>query len=156
VATRAQMPKLGSIEMPRCIHAEAKLRLVLMLVLFNGINISVSAQRAVDTQNSKVRPVAHKTISLSPVTVSVRTVVARSERAFFALRRSCPPKLKRERALLVLGKIDEVLAWEQRRESERDTKFVELGRYLCEVRAEHYWRLKKLKSFDEFLVRRFS
>ena len=66
-----------------------------------------------------------------------------------------PPKLNRERALFVLGKIDEILAWEQRKESERDTKFVELGRYLFEVRAGQYWRLEKLKSFDEFLERRF-
>ena len=66
-----------------------------------------------------------------------------------------PPKLNRERALFVLGKIDEILAWEQRKESERDTKFVELGRYLCEVRAGQYWRLEKLKSFDEFLERKF-
>src|SRR5262252_5135977 len=66
-----------------------------------------------------------------------------------------PPKLNRERALFVLTKIDEILAWEQRKESERDTKFVELGRYLCEVRAGQYWRLENLKSFDEFLERRF-
>jgi hypothetical protein len=44
---------------------------------------------------------------------------------------------------------------EQRKEAERDTRFVELGRYLCEVRAGQYWRLEKLKSFDEFLARRF-
>jgi len=55
----------------------------------------------------------------------------------------------------VLTKIDEILAWEQRKEAERDTRFVELGRYLCEVRAGQYWRLEKLKSFDEFLERRF-
>jgi hypothetical protein len=30
-----------------------------------------------------------------------------------------------------------------------------LGRYLCEVRAGQYWRLEKLKSFDEFLEKRF-
>ena len=66
-----------------------------------------------------------------------------------------PPKLNRERALFVLGKIAEILAWEQRKECERDTKFVELGRYLCEVRAGQYWRLEKLKSFDEFLERKF-
>ena len=57
--------------------------------------------------------------------------------------------------LFVLNKIDEILAWEQRKETERDTKFVELGRYLCEVRAGQYWRLEDLKSFDEFLERRF-
>ncbi|MGE5736779.1 MAG: hypothetical protein ACM34E_16925 [Acidobacteriota bacterium] len=64
-------------------------------------------------------------------------------------------KLDRRRALLVLTKIDEILAWEQRKEAERDSKFVELGRYLCEVRAGQYWRLENLKSFDEFLERRF-
>src|SRR5579864_8205387 len=66
-----------------------------------------------------------------------------------------PPKFNRRRALFVLTKIDEILAWEQQKETERDTKFVELGRYLCEVRAGQYWRLEKLKSFDEFLERRF-
>ena len=65
------------------------------------------------------------------------------------------PKLNRKRALFVLTKIDEILAWEKRNEAERDTKFVELGRYLCEVRAGQYWRLENLKSFDEFLERRF-
>ena len=55
----------------------------------------------------------------------------------------------------MLGKIDEILAWEQRKETERDTKFVELGRYLCEVRAGPYWTLESLKCFDEFLERRF-
>jgi hypothetical protein len=65
------------------------------------------------------------------------------------------PKLNRKRALFVLTKIDEILAWEQRNEAERDTRFVELGRYLCEVRAGQYWRLENLKSFDEFLERRF-
>ena len=65
------------------------------------------------------------------------------------------PKLNRKRALFVMAKIDEILAWEQRNEAERDTRFVELGRYLCEVRAGQYWRLEQLKSFDEFLERRF-
>ena len=66
-----------------------------------------------------------------------------------------PPKLNRKRALFVLTKIDEILAWERQKEAERDTRFVELGRYLCEVRAGQYWRLENLKSFDEFLERRF-
>ncbi len=66
-----------------------------------------------------------------------------------------PPKLNRRRAQVVLGKIDEILAWEARHENERDTRFVELGKYLCEVRAGQYWRLENLKSFDEFLERRF-
>ena len=65
------------------------------------------------------------------------------------------PKLNRRRALFVLTKIDEILGWERRNEAERDTRFVELGRYLCEVRAGQYWRLENLKSFDEFLERRF-
>ncbi len=65
------------------------------------------------------------------------------------------PKLNRRRALFVLTKIDEILVWEQRKEAERDTRFVELGRYLCEARAGQYWRLENLKSFDEFLERRF-
>ena len=56
----------------------------------------------------------------------------------------------------MLGKIDEILAWEQKKDTDRDTKFVELGRYLCEVREGQYWRLEKLKSFDEFLANRFS
>src|SRR5467141_3858223 len=65
------------------------------------------------------------------------------------------PKLNKKRALFVLTKIDEILAWERKSEAERDTRFVELGRYLCEVRAGQYWRLENLKSFDEFLARRF-
>ena len=65
------------------------------------------------------------------------------------------PKLNRRRAQFVLSKIDEILAWEERKNAERDTRFVELGRYLCEVRAGQYWRLENLNSFDEFLARRF-
>ena len=65
------------------------------------------------------------------------------------------PELDRKRALFVLTKIDEILAWEKRNEAERDTRFVELGRYLCEVRAGQYWRVEKLASFDDFLARRF-
>jgi len=66
-----------------------------------------------------------------------------------------PPKFNRRRALFVLGKIDEILAWERHKEAERDTRFVEMGRYLCEVRAGQYWRVDNVKSFDEFLERRF-
>jgi len=61
------------------------------------------------------------------------------------------PKLNRKRAMFVLSQIDEILAWEQRKETEKDTRFVELGRFLCEVRAGQYWRLETLKSFDDFL-----
>ena len=66
-----------------------------------------------------------------------------------------PPKLNPKRALFVLTQIDEILTWERRKEAEKETRFVELGRYLCEVRAGQYWRLENLKSFDEFLERRF-
>ena len=66
-----------------------------------------------------------------------------------------PPKLNRRRAIAVLSKIDEILAWEVRHENERDTRFVELGKHLCEVRAGQYWRLENLGSFDDFLERRF-
>jgi hypothetical protein len=66
-----------------------------------------------------------------------------------------PPKLNSRRAHFVLTKIDEILAWEKRSEADRDTRFVELGRYLCEVRAGQYWRVEGLASFDDFLERRF-
>jgi hypothetical protein len=38
-------------------------------------------------------------------------------------------------ALFVLTKIDEILAWKSQKEMERNTHFVELGRYLCEVQG---------------------
>src|SRR5271157_5722747 len=66
-----------------------------------------------------------------------------------------PPELNIKRAVFVLGKIDEILAWDKNRLHERDLRFVDLGRYLCEVRAGQYWRLDKLKSFDDFLEKRF-
>jgi hypothetical protein len=66
-----------------------------------------------------------------------------------------PPHLNLKRARFVLSRIDQILAWERDTDRERDTRFVELGRYLCEVRAGQYWRLEKLTSFDEFLERRF-
>jgi len=65
------------------------------------------------------------------------------------------PKLNRRRALFVLAKIDEILGWERAIDRERDTRFVDLGRYLCEIRSGQYWRLDNLKSFDEFLEKRF-
>ena len=66
-----------------------------------------------------------------------------------------PPRLQEERARQVLAKIDQILAWQRESDNERDTRFVELGRYLCEVRAGQYWRLERLKSFDDFLELRF-
>ncbi len=64
-------------------------------------------------------------------------------------------EFNRRRAVFVLGKIDEILTWEKTKEQEKDVRFVELGEYLCEVRAKQYWRLERLKSFDEFLEKRF-
>jgi hypothetical protein len=52
-----------------------------------------------------------------------------------------PKELNLKRAVFVLGKIDEILAWEKERGREQDLRFVDLGRYLCEVRAGQYWRL---------------
>jgi hypothetical protein len=70
-------------------------------------------------------------------------------------RTDVAPELNRRRAAFVLGKIDEILSWEKIKEQEKDARFVELGEYLCEVRSKQYWRLEKLKSFDEFLEKRF-
>jgi len=56
-------------------------------------------------------------------------------------RTAMSPELNLKRAVFVLGKIDEILAWEKARGQERDLRFVDLGRYLCEVRAGQYWRL---------------
>ena len=70
-------------------------------------------------------------------------------------RPAVSPELDRRRASFVLGRIDEILTWERAKDQERDVRFVELGEYLCEVRAKQYWRLEKLNSFDEFLEKRF-
>jgi hypothetical protein len=66
------------------------------------------------------------------------------------------PEINRRRAVFVLGRIDEILSWERSNEHEKDVRFVELGEYLCEVRAKQYWRLENLKSFEEFLEKRFA
>ena len=70
-------------------------------------------------------------------------------------RPSVAPELNTQRAAFVLGRIDAILIWEKTKEKERDMQFVELGEYLCEVRAKQYWKLEKLHSFDEFLEKRF-
>jgi hypothetical protein len=66
------------------------------------------------------------------------------------------PEINRRRAVFVLERIDEILSWEKTKEQEKDVRFVELGEYLCEVRAKQYWRVEKLKSFDEFLEKHFA
>jgi hypothetical protein len=48
------------------------------------------------------------------------------------------PRPNCQRALLIMEKIDEILSWEKTKEQERDVCFVELGQYLCEVRAGQY------------------
>jgi hypothetical protein len=65
------------------------------------------------------------------------------------------PEINLKRAVFVLGKIDEILAWDKEQARERDLRFVDLGRYLCEARSGQYWRLDKMKSFEDFLERRF-
>jgi hypothetical protein len=65
------------------------------------------------------------------------------------------PTVNRRRALFVLDKIDEILAWEKATERDKDVRFVDLGRYLCELRTGQYWRMENLTSFDEFLEKRF-
>ena len=65
------------------------------------------------------------------------------------------PESNRRRAVFVLGRIDEILSWEKTKEQGKDVRFVELGEYLCEVRAKQFWRLENLKSFDEFLEKHF-
>jgi hypothetical protein len=67
-----------------------------------------------------------------------------------------PPEIDHRRAVFVLGKINDILSWEKTKELEKDTRFVELGEYLCEVRAKQYWRVEHLKSFDEFLEKHFA
>jgi hypothetical protein len=65
------------------------------------------------------------------------------------------PEVDRRRALVVLQKIDEVLSWQHKTDDERDERFVELGKHLCEVRSGRYWKVENLCSFDEFLEKRF-
>jgi hypothetical protein len=65
------------------------------------------------------------------------------------------PAINRRRALVVLQKIDEVLSWQRKTDDERDKRFVELGKHLCEVRSGRYWKVENLASFDEFLEKRF-
>ena len=55
----------------------------------------------------------------------------------------------------MIGKIDQIIDWERGIDKDRETRFLDLGRYLCEVRAGLYWRLENLHSFDEFLEKRF-
>ena len=58
------------------------------------------------------------------------------------------------KAQLVLARIDEILRWEQRMDQQKDQRFAELGKHLCEVRNQGYWRLG-YKGFEAFLEAKF-
>jgi hypothetical protein len=62
--------------------------------------------------------------------------------------------MDKARAQSVLARIDEILRWEQRLDQQKDQKFAELGKHLCEVRDQRYWRLG-YKSFEDFLEAKF-
>ena len=62
--------------------------------------------------------------------------------------------MDKARAQQVLARIDEILRWEQRTDQQKDRKFAELGKHLCEVRKQGYWRLGH-KSFEAYLEEKF-
>jgi len=62
--------------------------------------------------------------------------------------------MDKARAQEVLDRIDELLRWEQKVEQQKDQKFAELGKHLCEVRDHGYWRLG-YKSYEAFLETKF-
>ena len=62
--------------------------------------------------------------------------------------------MDKARAQEVLKKIDEILRWEARVDEQKDQRFAELGKYLCEVRDKGYWRLG-YRSFEHFLEAKF-
>lgn len=65
------------------------------------------------------------------------------------------PRLNRKRAQELISRVDAILASEQRVSQQRETRFVELGQALCEIRSRQYWRVEELASFDEFLEKHF-
>jgi len=66
------------------------------------------------------------------------------------------PRLDRERARFVLQRIDAILAWEEEVSRQREIKYAELGRYLCEVRDREHWRLEPgCDSFEAYLQKKF-
>jgi hypothetical protein len=62
--------------------------------------------------------------------------------------------MDKARAQQVLARIDEILRWEQRVDQQKDQRFAELGKHLCEVRNQGYWRLG-YKSFEAYLGEKF-
>ena len=62
--------------------------------------------------------------------------------------------MDKAKAQIVLARIDEILRWEQRMDHQKDQRFAELGKHLCEVRNQGYWRLG-YKSFEAYLEAKF-
>jgi hypothetical protein len=62
--------------------------------------------------------------------------------------------MDKARAQQVLARIDEILCWEAKVDQQKDQKFAELGKHLCEVRNKGYWRLE-YKSFEDYLESKF-
>ena len=62
--------------------------------------------------------------------------------------------MDKARAQQVLARIDAILRWEQQTDQHKDQKFAELGKHLCEVRKQGYWRLGH-KSFEAYLEEKF-
>jgi len=62
--------------------------------------------------------------------------------------------MDKARAQQVLARIDAILRWEQRTDQQKDQKFAELGKHLCEVRKQGYWRLGH-QSFEAYLEEKF-
>ena len=62
--------------------------------------------------------------------------------------------MDKARAQQVLARIDAILRWEQKTDQHKDQKFAELGKHLCEVRKQGYWRLG-YKSFEAYLEAKF-
>ena len=54
----------------------------------------------------------------------------------------------------MLERIDAILRWEQRTDMQKDQKFAELGKHLCEVRKQGNWRLG-YQSFEAYLEEKF-
>ena len=55
---------------------------------------------------------------------------------------------------IVMARIDKILRWEERMDQQKDQRFAELGKHLCEVRNQGYWRLGH-KSFEAYLQAKF-
>ena len=62
--------------------------------------------------------------------------------------------MDKTRAQQVLARIDAILRWEEKSDQHKDQKFAELGKHLCEVRKQGYWRLG-YKSFEAYLEEKF-